>query len=182
MQPSLFITSDIAPVVETLAVQALACGFALGDTDAPWHLHLPRSGVISLTCGDHIAYSQPAPRRLADIAQALDSALQQWQQRPLPLGAGWELLPVRRLCTHPGHAPVELTDKESALLAMLLKAGGAPIDRETLLSRIWAYESGVDSHTLETHIYRLRGKCEQLTGLTLDIRADMAGYSLQGGA
>lgn len=51
-----------------------------------------------------------------------------------------------------------LTDKESALLAALAAAKGAPLSRERLLEDVWGYGARVATHTLETHIYRLRQK------------------------
>lgn len=51
-----------------------------------------------------------------------------------------------------------LTEKETALLNVLYGAGA--IDRETLLKKIWVYNADVTTHTLETHIYRLRQKIE----------------------
>lgn len=178
MLPRLAITSECAPCAATLA--RLADILALPQAEpqsADWHLHAGRS-TINLTHADTALFSLPAPQPLARLAQALETALQHWQQRPVPMGQGWEFSPLRRACLHAAHPPVELTDKEAALLAALLDATGTPIDRDTLLSAVWAYENGVDSHTLETHIYRLRGKTGQLTGLPLEIRAENEGYRL----
>ena len=55
---------------------------------------------------------------------------------------------------------VRLTEKETAILRFLYRAGQAPVSRETLLQEVWGYNSGVTTHTLETHIYRLRQKIE----------------------
>jgi DNA-binding response OmpR family regulator len=43
---------------------------------------------------------------------------------------------------------------------ILIVAGQRPVSRETLLQEVWGYNSGVTTHTLETHIYRLRQKME----------------------
>ncbi len=51
-----------------------------------------------------------------------------------------------------------LTEKETAILQILY--GAEAIDRETLLKKIWVYNADVTTHTLETHIYRLRQKIE----------------------
>ncbi|WP_428485591.1 response regulator transcription factor [Rhodopila sp.] len=53
-----------------------------------------------------------------------------------------------------------LTEKETAILKFLYRAGAVPVTRVTLLDRVWGYNSGVNTHTLETHIYRLRQKIE----------------------
>src|SRR5258708_11169205 len=54
-----------------------------------------------------------------------------------------------------------LTQKETAILRYLYRAGQRPVSREALLQEIWGYNSGVTTHTLETHIYRLRRKVEK---------------------
>src|ERR1700733_5817155 len=56
---------------------------------------------------------------------------------------------------------VRLTEKETAILRFLFRAGQRPISREVLLQEGWGYNSGVTTHTLETHIYRLRQKIEK---------------------
>jgi DNA-binding response OmpR family regulator len=55
---------------------------------------------------------------------------------------------------------VRLTDKESNILKFLYRAGGKPVPRQILLNEVWGYNSAVTTHTLETHIYRLRQKIE----------------------
>lgn len=176
--PALHITTDLPACLPVLEKLAMMTGFTNDGTDVPWRLHVPHTGQISLQAGSNGLFSLPAPQRLSALAEALENALQHWQQRPILLEAGWELSPPRRACIHPTHGEIALTDKEYALLLMLWQAHGSIIDRNTLLSRIWAYESGVDSHTLETHLYRLRGKCEQLSGLNIEIRAENEGYGL----
>src|SRR5258705_4624338 len=56
---------------------------------------------------------------------------------------------------------VRLTEKETAILRFLYRAGQKSISREILLQEVWGYNSGVTTHTLETHIYRLRQKVER---------------------
>jgi len=55
---------------------------------------------------------------------------------------------------------VRLTEKETAILKFLYRAGEQVVTRETLLHEVWGYNAGVTTHTLETHIYRLRQKIE----------------------
>jgi len=55
---------------------------------------------------------------------------------------------------------ISLTDREVDILAYLLRRPGKPVSREELLKNVWQYQEGVDTHTLETHIYRLRQKVE----------------------
>ena len=56
---------------------------------------------------------------------------------------------------------VRLTEKETAILKYLYHAGDRAIDRDTLLGEVWGYNAGVTTHTLETHVYRLRQKIER---------------------
>ncbi len=55
---------------------------------------------------------------------------------------------------------IRLTEKETAILKFLYRAGEQVVTRETLLHEVWGYNAGVTTHTLETHIYRLRQKIE----------------------
>jgi len=63
------------------------------------------------------------------------------------------------------HDPLEnrrirLTDKEAAVLKFLYRSGTKPVSRQTLLREVWGYAKGASTHTVETHIYRLRRKIE----------------------
>jgi DNA-binding response OmpR family regulator len=55
---------------------------------------------------------------------------------------------------------VELTGKEVDILKCLISSGEEAVDRDKLLKQVWNYSSDVTTHTLETHIYRLRQKLE----------------------
>lgn len=56
---------------------------------------------------------------------------------------------------------VRLTEKETAILKYLYRAGDKPVGRDTLLDEVWGYNAAVTTHTLETHVYRLRQKIER---------------------
>ena len=56
---------------------------------------------------------------------------------------------------------IRLTEKEAAILRFLYRAGEQAVSREVLLGEVWGYNAGVNTHTLETHIYRLRQKMER---------------------
>ncbi len=55
---------------------------------------------------------------------------------------------------------IRLTTKEVAILKFLLRTDGEIVSRQILLNEVWGYNAGVTTHTLETHIYRLRQKIE----------------------
>jgi len=55
---------------------------------------------------------------------------------------------------------IRLTEKEAAILKFLYRSGTRPVARQTLLNEVWGYNAAVTTHTLETHIYRLRQKIE----------------------
>ena len=55
---------------------------------------------------------------------------------------------------------MRLTEKEAAILRFLYRAREQVVDRDTLLREVWGYNAAVATHTLETHIYRLRQKIE----------------------
>ncbi len=55
---------------------------------------------------------------------------------------------------------IRLTEKETNILKYLYRASESVVPRDTLLHEVWGYNAGVTTHTLETHIYRLRQKIE----------------------
>ncbi|AQX28558.1 MULTISPECIES: response regulator transcription factor [unclassified Bartonella] len=56
---------------------------------------------------------------------------------------------------------IRLTEKEAAILKYLYKTRNQNVNRETLLEHVWGYNANIITHTLETHIYRLRKKIEK---------------------
>lgn len=67
---------------------------------------------------------------------------------------------------------LRLTDKERLFLLTLLDAPGHALDRKTLLDSVWGYADSVETHTLETHLYRLRQKLETCNGQDLIVSGD----------
>ncbi len=55
---------------------------------------------------------------------------------------------------------VRLTEKETSILKYLYHSGANVVGRDILLGEVWGYSAGVTTHTLETHVYRLRQKIE----------------------
>jgi DNA-binding response OmpR family regulator len=78
---------------------------------------------------------------------------------------------------------IRLTDKESNILKFLYRVAGRPVPRQVLLNEVWGYSSAVTTHTLETHVYRLRRKIEPDPARTRLLHTAAGGYRLdpQGG-
>ncbi len=66
---------------------------------------------------------------------------------------------AKMLMTEDGRK-IRLTEKETNILKFLYRAQDAVVARDVLLHEVWGYNAGVTTHTLETHIYRLRQKIE----------------------
>jgi DNA-binding response OmpR family regulator len=79
---------------------------------------------------------------------------------------------------NPAGKKVRLTEKETAMLRYLYRDGQKPVARDVLLHEVWGYNSGVTTHTLETHIYRLRQKVEQDAANPTLLLTDAGGYKL----
>jgi DNA-binding response OmpR family regulator len=79
---------------------------------------------------------------------------------------------------------IRLTEKETAILKFLYRAGGRPVPRQVLLNEVWGYSAAIATHTLETHIYRLRQKIEPDPSEARLLLTEGGGYRLesQGGA
>lgn len=86
--------------------------------------------------------------------------------------------PSSKLLVTEKNGKIRLTEKETAILRYLYRQGIKPVSREILLSEVWGYNSGVTTHTLETHIYRLRQKIEKDPGNATLLVTEGGGYKL----
>lgn len=91
---------------------------------------------------------------------------------------GYTFRPAGKIMIDPKGAKVRLTEKETAILKYLYRAGDKPVTRDTLLAEVWGYNSGVTTHTLETHIYRLRQKIETDPSRAEILVTEGGGYKL----
>ena len=87
--------------------------------------------------------------------------------------------PAQKLLLDGRGRKVRLTEKETSILKYLYRKGGEPVGREELLTEVWGYNAGVSTHTLETHVYRLRQKVEP-PGADKIIVTESGGYRLAG--
>lgn len=86
--------------------------------------------------------------------------------------------PSQKLLLTADEQKIRLTEKETNILKYLYRAGGKAVARDELLSEVWGYNANVTTHTLETHIYRLRQKIEPDPGVARVLMTEAGGYRL----
>jgi DNA-binding response OmpR family regulator len=121
------------------------------------------------------------PFRLSVLLARLRAHLRQSEHSDdavLTIGP-YSFRPSAKLLTEPGgRKKVRLTEKETAILKYLYRAGDRVIGRDTLLGEVWGYNAGVTTHTLETHVYRLRQKIERDPTFAEILVTEPGGYRL----
>jgi DNA-binding response OmpR family regulator len=100
------------------------------------------------------------------------------QDAVLMLGP-YEFRPAMKVLADPRGRKVRLTDKETSILRYLYRSGEKPVGRDELLREVWGYNAAVTTHTLETHIYRLRQKIEPDAQAPKLLITETGGYRLQ---
>ena len=85
--------------------------------------------------------------------------------------------PSAKILLDPSQKKIRLTEKETNILKFLYRSGET-VPRETLLHEVWGYNPAVTTHTLETHIYRLRQKIEVNPGQARLLVTESGGYRL----
>jgi DNA-binding response OmpR family regulator len=86
--------------------------------------------------------------------------------------------PSQKLLVTEDDKKVRLTEKETNILKFLYRAQDAVVPRDILLHEVWGYNAGVTTHTLETHIYRLRQKIEPDPSNARLLVTESGGYRL----
>jgi DNA-binding response OmpR family regulator len=86
--------------------------------------------------------------------------------------------PAQKLLLTEDEKKVRLTEKETNILKFLYRAQDAVVPRDILLHEVWGYNAGVTTHTLETHIYRLRQKIESDPSNARLLVTESGGYRL----
>lgn len=139
----------------------------LVDGNEPSEIPLDRSIIID------------GPLRAAEVMDKLLKTLRHHEAFPdfVTIGA-YTLDTVNNLWTGGEDiAPIRLTEKETRLICFLKEKGGY-VSRDELLGTIWGYVDGVETHTLETHIYRLRQKIEKNPSIPEIILTKDDGYMI----
>ncbi len=85
---------------------------------------------------------------------------------------------AKMLVVGDGQKKIRLTEKETAILKYLYRVGNKTVSRETLLGEVWGYNAAVTTHTLETHVYRLRQKIELEPSAARLLITEPGGYRL----
>ncbi|MGB7335410.1 MAG: response regulator transcription factor [Salaquimonas sp.] len=86
--------------------------------------------------------------------------------------------PAQKIMIEENGSKIRLTEKETAIVKYLYRAEEKIIGRDELLEQVWGYNSGVTTHTLETHIYRLRQKVEKDPSNARLLVTEGGGYKL----
>ena len=116
-----------------------------------------------------------------ELMVAMDGAIQPREPARLlvifRLG-GYEFRPAAKLLVDEKGKMIRLTEKETNILKYLYRAGVKAVSREELLAEVWGYNAGVTTHTLETHVYRLRQKIEPDPANARLLLTEQGGYKL----
>jgi DNA-binding response OmpR family regulator len=91
----------------------------------------------------------------------------------------YEFRPAAKVLIDAKQKKIRLTEKETNILKYLYRSGAKPVPRDELLTEVWGYNAGVTTHTLETHVYRLRQKIEPAPGEARLLVTEAGGYRLQ---
>ena len=91
---------------------------------------------------------------------------------------GYQFKPSVKTLVRDDQSKIRLTEKETNILRLLLRAGGEAVARDKLLEEVWGYNAQVTTHTLETHVYRLRQKIEDDPSNSELLITEAGGYRL----
>ncbi len=120
------------------------------------------------------------PFRFAVLLARIRAQLRQFEQsEDATFAVGqYTFRPSAKVLVDERGQKVRLTEKETAILKYLYRAGEKVVTRDVLLHEVWGYNSGVTTHTLETHIYRLRQKIERKPAAAELLITEGGGYRL----
>jgi len=116
------------------------------------------------------------PFKMQALLSEISSMRGRQSSDEISLGSVYRLQPRQKeLLYVPSKKAVALTDKEVKLLQCF--ASGDVVSKEQLMKDVWETEVALDTHTLETHIYRLRAKFRELDNDEVIIAED-GGYRM----
>tara|TARA_Y100000766_G_scaffold195763_1_gene168283 strand:- start:145 stop:828 length:684 start_codon:yes stop_codon:yes gene_type:complete len=135
--------------------------------------------ILGLDAGANDYISKPF--RLGVLLARIRAQLRQHQQSEddvFSIGPYTFKPSAKMLVEDKSEKKVRLTEKETSILKFLYQAGGKVVGRDTLLGEVWGYNAGVATHTLETHVYRLRQKIELYPSNAEILVTEPGGYRL----
>lgn len=134
--------------------------------------------ILGLDAGanDYVA----KPFKFAVLLARIRAQLRQHEQSEDAVFAlgHYTFKPASKLLLDEKGQKVRLTEKETSILKFLYRAGERVVTRDVLLHEVWGYNAGVTTHTLETHIYRLRQKIERDPSNAEILVTETGGYKL----
>jgi DNA-binding response OmpR family regulator len=121
------------------------------------------------------------PMRMGELLAMV--RLQLWQQNVSDTArvsiSGLGFVPDNKLLLSADESKkVTLTEKEAKTLKYLYRAHPAAVTKEELLTEVWGFQTGLSTHTVETHIYRIRQKIQRICKKPV-IMTTNTGYSLK---
>ncbi len=134
--------------------------------------------IVGLEAGANDYVTKPL--RFAVLLARIRAQLRQFEQsEDATFQVGhYTFRPSAKLLLDQNGQKIRLTEKETAILKYLYRAGEKSVTRDVLLHEVWGYNSGVTTHTLETHIYRLRQKIERRPAQAELLITEAGGYRL----
>jgi DNA-binding response OmpR family regulator len=188
--------ADVCLFVADARFAAVIIDASLPDGDGPTVCARIRASGLSmpviLMCGaeqlsiavDAIVITKPF--RLSQLISRLRDQLDEWARTgrqsdttgPIRIGP-YEFCPDDKALRHgDANRRIRLTEKEAAILSFLHRMGKRAVPRQELLTEVWGYNPAVTTHTLETHIYRLRRKIEADPAKACLLVTEAGGYRL----
>lgn len=179
--------ADSPNSVETALAEASSALVVMGPDavgDAPWARHPSLRGIVALSPSlsplsgvPHLRFTLPL--RVQELLRGMRQLLATGADAGIALAKHIIFLPGEAaLMNNATHARIALTDKETAIVSELCRAEGALVPRERLLGNVWNYSERASTHTVETHIYRLRGKLKDVGAGDDLIAGEEGGYRL----
>ena len=161
---------DLCKLLRKNGVKAPIIMLTAHDSDA--------DTIVGLDSGANDYITKPV--RLGVLMARLRAQLRQFELSDdaiFTIGP-YSFKPAAKMLTTETNKKIHLTEKETAILKYLYRVGDRAVPRDTLLGEVWGYNAGVTTHTLETHIYRLRQKVEPVQGENAILITEPGGYRL----
>jgi DNA-binding response OmpR family regulator len=162
---------DLCRLMRKKGVKAPIIMLTAHDTDA--------DAILGLDSGANDYVSKPF--RLPVLLARIRAQLRQFElsdDASFPVGPYSFRPAAKMLVDEARQRKIHLTEKETAIVKFLYRVGDRAVARETLLDEVWGYNAGVTTHTLETHIYRLRQKIEPSPQTPSLLVTEPGGYRL----